>query len=71
MSSGGVASYLADTVAGLGILVVPWVGYKIVRRSSFVRSADADLYNGRIKPGEEFEELPATTALGRFLDKLL
>jgi amino acid transporter len=58
------------TSAGLGILIVPWLGYKLVRRSKFVRSADADLYNGRIKPGEEFDELPSTSALGRFMDKL-
>jgi amino acid transporter len=60
----------ADCSIGLGILIVPWVGYKIFRRSSFVRSAEADLYNGRVKPGEEFEDTPSESALGRFMDKL-
>ncbi|GHJ89594.1 hypothetical protein NliqN6_5996 [Naganishia liquefaciens] len=63
------ATFFASYIS-LGILIVPWLGYKLVRRSKFVRSADADLYNGRIKPGEEFDELPSTSALGRFMDKL-
>lgn len=60
----------ADRPIGLGILIVPWVGYKIFRRSSFVRSSEADLYNGRVKPGEEFEDTPSESALGRFMDRL-
>ncbi|KAJ9123202.1 hypothetical protein QFC22_001395 [Naganishia vaughanmartiniae] len=63
------ASFFASYIS-LGILIVPWIGYKIFKRSSFVRSADADLYSGRIKAGEEFEEQPATSAFGRVLDKL-
>ncbi|KAJ9100026.1 hypothetical protein QFC19_005844 [Naganishia cerealis] len=63
------ADFFANYIS-LGILIFPWIGYKLFKRSSFVRSADADLYSGRIKAGEEFEELPATSAIGRVLDKL-
>ncbi|KAI5449774.1 hypothetical protein NCC49_004064 [Naganishia albida] len=63
------ADFFASYIS-LGILIVPWVGFKIVKRTSFVRSADADLYNGRIQPGEEEVEPEANTKFGRFLGKI-
>jgi amino acid transporter len=55
---------------GLFLYIVPYIGYKIIKKTKYVRSADADLFSGRLRPEEEFEEKPSTSVAGRVFDRL-
>ncbi|KAH8089362.1 putative amino acid permease [Filobasidium floriforme] len=54
----------------LFLYIAPYIGYKIIKKTKYVRSADADLFSGRLRPEEEFEEKPSTSVVGRVFDRL-
>ncbi|RSH92088.1 hypothetical protein EHS25_008500 [Saitozyma podzolica] len=60
-----VASYI-----GIPIFVVPFVLWKLFKRTRFVRASEMDLYSGRFDPSEAPEEHTPTSWWGKFLDWL-
>lgn len=60
-----IASYI-----GIAIYIVPFVVWKVVKKTKFVRSKEADLFSGRFDPTGLAPEKEPTTWWGKFLDWL-
>ncbi|KAL1412247.1 hypothetical protein Q8F55_003258 [Vanrija albida] len=61
-----VASYIS-----LVIFVVPCIGYKIIKRTKFVRASEADVVSGRLDPADVQDDPEPTTWWGKALDKII
>lgn len=64
------ADFIANYI-GIAIYIVPYLGWKVVKRTRIARSSEIDLFSGRFDPTSvPYEALP-TTWWGKFLDWLL
>lgn len=64
------ASFIASYI-GIAIYIVPFILWKLIKRTKFVRSKDTDLFSGRFDPSGVPEEPLPTTRWGKFLDWLI
>lgn len=64
------ASFLSEYV-GLIIYIVPYVFWKIFKRTSFAKSSEIDLFSGRFNSSNAPEEPVPTTWWGKFIDWLI
>ncbi|GAA5865126.1 hypothetical protein JCM8547_007721 [Rhodosporidiobolus lusitaniae] len=60
-----IASYI-----GIVLYIVPIIGWKVFKRSKFVRARDMDLFSGRLDSSKLPEPKMPTTWWGKFLDWL-
>ncbi|RDW90970.1 hypothetical protein BP5796_02135 [Coleophoma crateriformis] len=64
------SNFIANYI-GIPIYIVPFVLWKVFKKTKFVRSSEMDLFSGRFNPDSVPEEKPPTTLWGKFLDWLL
>ncbi|WWD21799.1 hypothetical protein CI109_106287 [Kwoniella shandongensis] len=63
------ADFIANYI-GIPIFIVPFVCWKIFKRTSFRRASEIDLWSGRFDPSEAPEYKEPTTWWGKFIDWL-
>jgi amino acid transporter len=63
------ANFIANYI-GIAIYIVPFVLWKIIKKTRFVRSPETDLFSGRFDPTNLPPELIPTTWWGKFIDWL-
>ncbi|KAI5456478.1 amino acid permease/ SLC12A domain-containing protein [Mariannaea sp. PMI_226] len=56
------ASNFVSTYIGIPIFIVPIVGWKLIKKSKFVRAKDVDLWSGRYYPEHTGQKGPKTVA---------
>ncbi|KAK8847706.1 hypothetical protein IAR55_005565 [Kwoniella newhampshirensis] len=57
-----ISSYI-----GIPIFIVPFILWKIIKRTKFLHASEIDLWSGRYDPSEAPEDKPPTTWWGKFL----
>jgi len=65
-----VSSFIASYI-GIAIYIVPFVLWKLVKKTKFIRSTETDLFSGRFDPSGVPEEPVPETWWGRFIDWLM
>ncbi|WWC86560.1 uncharacterized protein L201_001437 [Kwoniella dendrophila CBS 6074] len=64
------STFMANYIS-IPIYAVPFIGWKIYKKTRFVKSTEADLYTGRITEDEDVGvEDPPTSWYGKLLDKI-
>ncbi|WRT64945.1 uncharacterized protein IL334_001885 [Kwoniella shivajii] len=61
------SDFIANYI-GIPIYIIPFVLWKLSKRTSFRKASEIDLWSGRFDPSEAPEEHPPTTWWGKFLD---
>ncbi|RDW58187.1 hypothetical protein BP6252_13598 [Coleophoma cylindrospora] len=64
------SNFIANYI-GIPIYIVPFVLWKVFKKTKFVRASEMDLFSGRFNPDSVPEEKAPTTLWEKFLDWLL
>ncbi|WVR04493.1 hypothetical protein IAU60_001497 [Kwoniella sp. DSM 27419] len=62
-----ISDFLANYI-GIPIYIIPFVLWKVIKKTKFQRASEIDLWSGRFDPSEAEEEEPPTTWWGKFFD---